>query len=30
MTDCTKRHPRECAFGLVGEGHEGLAKAAQP
>ena len=30
MTDCTERHPAAPHHGLAGEGHEGMAKKAQP
>jgi len=29
MTDCTERHTAAPNNGLAGEGHEGIAKAAQ-
>ena len=30
MTDCTERHPAAPRRGLAREGHEGMAKEAQP
>jgi len=30
MIDCTERHPAAPHRGLASEGHEGMAKEAQP